>query len=126
VVCLRCVIPPHAGYDLFLLAPSRESLETLAAWFDSKQLELPEDFIDTRYTLQLSGSAEYEAADAESDAGLEELDASTRQLHAAFTKMKSRRTRGKLVFEFPHQQQPQPPPQLEPEPTAAVTESGAS
>ena len=72
------------GYDLFLLSPTKASLESLASMFDAVDLKLPDGFIEARYPL--SGV---------------DLVEDTVQLHAAFEKMKSRRTRGKIVFELP-------------------------
>ena len=62
-------------------------LQQLTTWFDNGSLKLPDDFIDSRFVLA-GGDSEIELAEA------------TRQLHEAFARMKSRRTRGKIVFEM--------------------------
>ena len=72
------------GYDLFLLSPTKAKLESLASYFDAGDLTLPDGFVEASFPL--SGV---------------DLIADTVQLHAAFEKMKSRRTRGKIVFELP-------------------------
>ena len=64
------------GFDLFLLTPARADLERLVAWFDQGALPTPP--IDSAFYLSREGD-----------------------LERGFARMKSRRTVGKIVFEFP-------------------------
>ena len=74
----------RADYDLFLLTPSREGLETVAAAFDAGKLELPANFVAAEYPISPE----------------ERLEERTSKLHEAFERIKSRRVVGKLVFTF--------------------------
>lgn len=70
----RIGLVQRENYDLFLLTPTREMLESLASWFNKRQLKFAP--IDSEYTLDVSG------------------------VHKAFDRMKSRRAVGKVVFKI--------------------------